>query len=119
MSGSGRIVLQKSKIERDQKFRESRFFDVSTAAKPRSADTMVRGRFCVKGCGPSHHRLRDASAVLENFARHPKKTFSTLSGAKRAFAKRRCHPRVGREQTSRCCPGRRMLHAVECKRVER
>jgi len=28
---------------------------------------------------PSRHQLRDASAVLENFARHPKKTFSTLS----------------------------------------
>ena len=40
---------------------------------------MVRGRFCVKRCGPSRHRLRDISAALENFARHPKKTFSTLS----------------------------------------
>jgi hypothetical protein len=36
---------------------------------------MVRGRFCAKRCGPSRHRLRDASAVLENFARHPKKVF--------------------------------------------
>jgi hypothetical protein len=36
---------------------------------------MVRGRFCVKRCRPSRHRLRDASAALENFARHPKKTF--------------------------------------------
>src|SRR5216684_5246757 len=26
---------------------------------------MLRGRFCVKRCGPSRHRLRDASAVLE------------------------------------------------------
>jgi len=36
---------------------------------------MVRGRFCVKRCGPSRHRLRDISAALENFARHPKKDF--------------------------------------------
>jgi hypothetical protein len=40
---------------------------------------MVRGRFCVKRCSPSRHRLRDTSAVLENFARHPKNAFSTLS----------------------------------------
>jgi hypothetical protein len=44
---------------------------------------MVRGRFCVKRCGPSRHRLRNTSAVLENFARHPKKTFSTLSAKTR------------------------------------
>ena len=48
---------------------------------------MVRGRFCVKRCGPSRHRLRDASAVLENFARHPKKTFSTLSAQSRRAAR--------------------------------
>ena len=72
------ILLQKSKIERDLKIPRKLIFDVSTAAKPRSADTMVRGRFCVKRCGPSRHRLRDASAVLENFVRHPKRLFNTI-----------------------------------------
>jgi hypothetical protein len=54
-----------------------------TAAKPRSADTMVRGRFCVKRCGPSRHRLRDASAVLEKFGSSPKKDFFNTIAAKR------------------------------------
>ena len=40
---------------------------------------MVRGRFCAKQCGPSRRHVRSASPVLENFARHPKRTFSTLS----------------------------------------
>jgi hypothetical protein len=44
-----------------------------------AAATKVRGRFCVKRCGPSNRRTRSASAVLQNFGRHPKKTFSTLS----------------------------------------
>src|SRR5450755_2949936 len=38
--------LQKSKIERQQKSRESRFLDASTAATLCSADAKVRGRFC-------------------------------------------------------------------------
>ena len=42
-------------------------------------DTKVRGRFCVKRCGPSHRRPRTASAVLKNFVRQPEKTFSTVS----------------------------------------
>jgi hypothetical protein len=42
-------------------------------------DTKVRGRFCVKRCGPSHRRLRTASAVLKNFVHQPEKTFSTVS----------------------------------------
>ena len=41
----------------------------------RSAHTKLRGRFCVKRCGPSYRRVRNASAVLKNFCRHPKKTF--------------------------------------------
>jgi hypothetical protein len=77
------IVLQKSKIEQPQKSRESRFLDVPTAAKPYRADTKVRGRFCVKRCGPSYRRVRNASAALKNFGRHPKKTFATLSWANR------------------------------------
>src|SRR5882757_532439 len=46
---------------------------------PLSADTKVGGRFCVKRCGPSRRRVRNASAVLRNFVHHPKRTFSTLS----------------------------------------
>src|SRR6476646_9380707 len=46
-------------------------------------DTKVRGRFCVKRCGPSHRRLRTASAVLKNFVRQPEKTFSTVSAQTR------------------------------------
>ena len=37
-----------------------------------SANTKVRGRF-------SHRCARNASAALENFLRHPQKTFSTVS----------------------------------------
>src|ERR1035437_8238984 len=74
-----RIRLQKSKIKRHGKSRESRFLDISTAAKLCRADTKVRGHFCVKRCGPSRRRMRNASAVLKIFVRQPKKTFSTLS----------------------------------------
>src|SRR5258705_13345373 len=42
-------------------------------------DTKVRGRFCVKRCGPSRRRVRTASAVLKTFVRQPEKTFSTIS----------------------------------------
>src|SRR6266478_2515885 len=42
-------------------------------------DTKVRGRFCVKRCGPSRRRVRTVSAVLKNFVRQPEKTFSTVS----------------------------------------
>jgi hypothetical protein len=73
------ILLQKSKIERCQKSRESGFLDTSTAAIPRSADAKVRGHFCAKQLGPSHRLIRNASAVPGNFDRHPKKTFATIS----------------------------------------
>ena len=43
-----RIVLQKSKIERCRKCRESRFLDASTVARLCSADAQVRGQFCAK-----------------------------------------------------------------------
>ena len=78
-----RILLKKSKFERPRKSRESRFLDIPPAAKPCREDTNVRGRFCVKRCGPSYRRVRNASAVLKNFCRHPKKTFSTLSARSR------------------------------------
>src|ERR1700730_552618 len=42
-------------------------------------DTKVRGRLCVKRCGPSHRRVRSASAALKNFVRQPEKTFATVS----------------------------------------
>ena len=48
------------------------------------ADTKVRGRFCVKRCGPSHRHVRNASAVLKNFVRQPEKTFSTVSARSRS-----------------------------------
>jgi hypothetical protein len=46
--GFWRILLQKSKIERCRKSRESGFLGASTAAIPRSADAKVRGHFCAK-----------------------------------------------------------------------
>ena len=57
---------------------EGRFLDVPTAAKVCRADTKVRGRFCIRRCGPSRRRARNPSAALRNFVRHPKGTFSTL-----------------------------------------
>ena len=48
-------------------------------------DTKARGRFCVKRCGPSHRRLRTASAVLKNFARQPEKTVFNSIGTKRTY----------------------------------
>src|SRR4029077_20179303 len=68
-----------SKIDRLQKSRESRFLDFSSAARLRTARTKVRSRFCDKPCGPSRRRSRNASVVLGNFVRHPKKTFATQS----------------------------------------
>jgi len=73
------ILLQKSKIERPRKSRESRFLNASTAATLCSEDTKVGGLFCVKRCGPSHRRAQNAPAALENFVHQPKKTFSTVS----------------------------------------
>jgi len=58
---------------------ENRFLGVSIVARFYSAATKVRGRFWVKRCGPSRRHARGASAVLENFVRQAKKTFSTLS----------------------------------------
>src|SRR6266516_4873731 len=87
------IALQKSKIERRRKSRKSRFLADSTTAILRSAHTKLRGRFCVRRCGSSYRRVRKASAVLKNFGRHPKKTFSTLSASKRTSARER--DRVG------------------------
>jgi hypothetical protein len=76
------ILLQKLKFERHRKSRESSFSDGYIAAKRRSANTKVRGRFSTKRCGPSRREARDASAALKIFVHHPKKTFATKSGAK-------------------------------------
>jgi hypothetical protein len=40
------ILLQKSKIERPEKSRESQFLGAATTAKPITADTKTGGRFC-------------------------------------------------------------------------
>src|ERR1700736_3094982 len=53
--------------------------DFSAAATLFSAATQVRGRFWVNQCGPSRHPARNAPAALRIFARHPKKTFATIS----------------------------------------
>src|SRR6478609_4605191 len=75
MSALPRILLKKSKFERPRKSRESRFLDIPPAAKPCREDTNVRGRFCVKRCGPSYRRVRNASAVQEIFVVTPKRLF--------------------------------------------
>jgi hypothetical protein len=85
------IVLQKSKIERLRKSRESRCLDISIAAMLARADAKVRGRFCAKRCGPSRRRVRNASAAPKNFVRQPEKTFSTQSTPEADIAHRRSH----------------------------
>jgi len=61
MSALPSILLQKSKIKRLRKSRESRFLDVSATAKLSRADTKAGGRFRMKRCGPSCRRVRNAS----------------------------------------------------------
>ena len=73
------ILLQKSKIERSQKSRESRFLGTSNAAKCCSSNTRTRGRFSAKRCGPSRREVRDASAALKISVHHPNNTFATKS----------------------------------------
>src|SRR6476646_9836802 len=72
-----RIVLQKSKMERCRKSRESRSLDTSTLQD--SVAPMWRSvvSLCETMRPPSHRHIRNASAVLENFVHHPKKTFAT------------------------------------------
>ena len=52
----GRILLQKSKIERPGKSRESRSLDFSAAASLFNATAEVRDRFWMKRYGPSRCR---------------------------------------------------------------
>src|SRR5713226_5540604 len=76
---SGSILLKKSKIEPLRKSREGQFFVVSVTASLCRTGTRTYDRFCVNRCGPSHRPASDAPAVLKNFVRQPKKTFSTAS----------------------------------------
>ena len=73
------ILLQKSKIERLRKSRESRFLETLAAAILSGANTKVGGRFGRKRCGPSRLRTRSASAVFKIFVLRPKNTFATIS----------------------------------------
>jgi len=57
-------VLQKSKIGRHRKSRESRISDDSAAAILCGADTKLSGCFSDERWGPSHLFARNASAVL-------------------------------------------------------
>jgi hypothetical protein len=72
------IVLKKSKIERRQKSRESRFSVVYIAMRHHSADTKVPCRFCVKRCGSLRSPRAKRICGPKKF-RQPKKTFSTVS----------------------------------------
>jgi hypothetical protein len=91
------ILLQKSKIEQPRKSRGSRFLVGSATATLSRRDTTVYGRFCEMRCGPSRRRMKDAPAVLKNFVRQSKKTFSTLSAQSRRSTRRslRAQLRVG------------------------
>ena len=75
----GRCCCKIRKSNDAKKSRESRFLDVCISTTCHGADTRVPGRLCVKRCGPSRRRLRNASAVLKTFVPRSKKTFSTLS----------------------------------------
>ena len=81
MSAPEGIVLQKSKIERRRKSRKSCFLADTATAILRSADTKLRGRFCVKRCGPliSPHAKRISGS--KNFRSSPQKDFfNTIEG---------------------------------------
>src|SRR5258707_12040872 len=68
-------------------------------------DTKARGRFCVKRCGPSHRRLRTASAVLKNFARQPEKTVFNSIGTKRTYRVRSVMSAFGGKAENICSHG--------------
>ena len=75
----GPILLQKSKIERPEKSRQSGHWTSLPAASLSNATTEVRDRFGMKRHGPSRRRAQNASAALGIFVRHLKKTFATIS----------------------------------------
>src|SRR5258708_20853027 len=94
------LVLQMSKIERRRKSREGRILDDCDAATPCSSDTEVSGRSCGNQCGPSRPHAQNASAVLRNFRRQPKKTFATLSAQNGHGAMSDLSPLYGQKGTS-------------------
>jgi DDE family transposase len=57
------ILLQKSKIERHRKSRESRFLENLAAAMLSGANTKVGGRSGMKQCGPSRLRTRSGGVT--------------------------------------------------------
>jgi hypothetical protein len=72
-------IVAKVENRTTPKISQMLIFANSATAVFRSANTKLRDRFCAKRCGPSYRRARNASAVLKNFGRHPKKTFATMS----------------------------------------
>jgi hypothetical protein len=77
------IVLQKSKIDRLQKFRESRFLDFSSAARLRTARTKVCSRSFDKRCGPfTSLRTKRISGARKFRSSAPKDSFATVSPRK-------------------------------------
>jgi hypothetical protein len=81
----GLLCCKSRKIDQPPKSRETRFLDVSSAASLFSVTRRVHGRFWMKRYGPSRRRAQNASATLEIFAPHLKKSFATQSGAKQTF----------------------------------
>src|SRR5271155_2880259 len=75
-----------------------------------SANTKVRGRFSEKRLGLSHRCARNASAALENFVRHPQKTFSTVSVKNRSDDSPARLPLCPDQRTA--CPGVARQHPV-------
>jgi hypothetical protein len=73
------ILLQSRKSNDAENLANVDFLANSATAVFRSANTKLRDRFCARRCGPSYRRARNASAVLKNFGRHPKKTLATMS----------------------------------------
>ena len=82
-SGCGRYCCKSRKSNDAKKSRESRFLDVCISTTCDGADTRVPGRLCVKRCGPSRRRLRNASAALKNFVPMPKSPVG--SGSQNSF----------------------------------
>jgi hypothetical protein len=72
-------IVAKVENRTTPKISQMLIFANSATAVFRSANTKLRDRFCAKRCGPSYRRARNASAVLKNFGRLPKKTFATIS----------------------------------------
>jgi hypothetical protein len=79
-SASGRYCCKSRKSNDAENLAKSDVLDVSTAAMLARPDTKVRGRICVKRCGPSRRRARTASAVLKKFCLSARKDFFNSIG---------------------------------------